>query len=137
MSEDPAIYNHLPEKILYLTLKKKWFDMISSGEKLDEYRELKRYWILRFISQSFICDLNLKDWILYLIQKIQDGELTFKPYTHVVFSNGYSFIAPKIKFSIKGFDIGFGRSDWGALSSEQCFIIHLDKKIELRTNISV
>jgi len=28
-------------KILEMTLKKKWFDMISSGEKKEEYREIK------------------------------------------------------------------------------------------------
>ena len=27
-------------KILHLTLKKKWFDMIASGEKKEEYREM-------------------------------------------------------------------------------------------------
>lgn len=31
-------------KILYLTLKKKWFDLIFSGEKKVEYREMKPYW---------------------------------------------------------------------------------------------
>lgn len=34
---------------LKLTLKKKWFDMIASGEKKEEYREIKPYWIKRFI----------------------------------------------------------------------------------------
>lgn len=29
--------------IVPLTLKKKWFDMIASGEKLEEYREIKPY----------------------------------------------------------------------------------------------
>ena len=31
-------------KILHLTLKKKWFDLIASGEKTTEYRENKLYW---------------------------------------------------------------------------------------------
>lgn len=26
-------------KVLYLHLKKKWFDMFASGEKLEEYRD--------------------------------------------------------------------------------------------------
>ena len=29
---------------LHLTLNKKWFDMILSGEKTEEYREIKPYW---------------------------------------------------------------------------------------------
>ena len=31
-------------KTLDLVLKKKWFDMIASGEKTEEYREIKPYW---------------------------------------------------------------------------------------------
>jgi len=31
--------------ILRLTIKKEWFDMIQSGEKKEEYREIKPYWI--------------------------------------------------------------------------------------------
>jgi len=33
---------------LILVVKKKWFDMIASGEKTEEYRECKSYWIKRF-----------------------------------------------------------------------------------------
>lgn len=36
-------------KILHLTLKKKWFDLIASGEKRHEYRECKPYWEKRLI----------------------------------------------------------------------------------------
>ena len=34
-------------KILCLPIKKKWFDMIRSGEKKEEYREIKPYWMNR------------------------------------------------------------------------------------------
>ncbi|MDM8539125.1 ASCH domain-containing protein [Desulfobacterales bacterium HSG17] len=30
--------------ILLLTLKHKWFDLIASGKKRREYREIKPYW---------------------------------------------------------------------------------------------
>ncbi|MBR6448407.1 MAG: hypothetical protein IKS96_00425 [Fibrobacter sp.] len=33
---------------LTLPLKRKWFDMIKSGVKLEEYRECSEYWIARF-----------------------------------------------------------------------------------------
>ena len=35
-------------KILHLTLMKKGFDLIKSGEKKVEYREIKPYWIMSF-----------------------------------------------------------------------------------------
>ena len=34
-------------KILDLPLKKEWYNMIESGEKKEEYREIKPYWIKR------------------------------------------------------------------------------------------
>lgn len=41
-------YNH--NRNLVLTIKKKWFDMILSGKKTEEYREIKPYWETRFIN---------------------------------------------------------------------------------------
>ena len=34
----------MEKPILHLNLEKKWFDMILSGEKKEEYREIKPYW---------------------------------------------------------------------------------------------
>lgn len=34
--------------MLTLPIKKKWFDMIVSGEKKEEYREIKPYYDSRF-----------------------------------------------------------------------------------------
>lgn len=34
-------------KILILNLKKEYFEQIKSGEKKEEYREIKKYWIKR------------------------------------------------------------------------------------------
>lgn len=39
-------------RILQLTLKKKWFDLIASGEKVFEYREYKQHWISRLLGMS-------------------------------------------------------------------------------------
>ncbi len=40
-------------KILRLTLKKKWFDLIASGSKTVEYREFKPYWEKRLSGKRF------------------------------------------------------------------------------------
>ena len=37
----------MKKRILHLTLKKKWFDLIAQGKKKEEYREYKPYWIKR------------------------------------------------------------------------------------------
>lgn len=36
---------------MILPIKKKWFDMIRSGEKKEEYREIKPYYDSRFRSR--------------------------------------------------------------------------------------
>ncbi len=36
--------------MLTLPIKKKWFDMIASGEKKEEYREIKPYYDSRFMN---------------------------------------------------------------------------------------
>ena len=38
--------------MLTLPIKKKWFDMIVSGEKKEEYREIKPYYDSRFMERQ-------------------------------------------------------------------------------------
>ena len=49
---------------LHLTLKKKWFDLILSGEKKEEYREIKDYWCKRFCS---------KEWYKYEVEILHNA----------------------------------------------------------------
>lgn len=75
--------------MLILPIKKKWFDMIKSGEKKEEYREYKPYYALRF-------------------SKYFDAFDTPKP---IIFRNGYSKNSPKIKcFCI--LRVGIGKTEW-------------------------
>jgi len=39
----------MKEKELYLPLKEKWYRMIESGEKREEYREITPYWCQRLL----------------------------------------------------------------------------------------
>lgn len=43
-------------KTLTLSLKKKWFDMIASGEKTEEYREITLYWQKRLLRCGGVCN---------------------------------------------------------------------------------
>lgn len=40
------------KRILHLTLKKKWFDLVASGKKICEYREGKEYWRKRLLNDD-------------------------------------------------------------------------------------
>ena len=104
-------------KILRLTLTKKWFDMIYSGEKLEEYREIKSYWIKRLIANSKELDDN----------GILNYKAVFKEFDAIEFVNGYSPISQRFTIECKGIDMGQGNSNWGADVSQMYFIIKLGK----------
>lgn len=40
-------------RILHLTLHKRWFDAIASGDKKEEYREIKPFWIKRLEGRAY------------------------------------------------------------------------------------
>lgn len=40
------------KKVLTLTVSKQWFDKIVSGEKTEEYRFPKSYWIKRLLAAN-------------------------------------------------------------------------------------
>ncbi|HFE31905.1 MAG TPA: ASCH domain-containing protein [Gammaproteobacteria bacterium] len=86
-------------QILHLTVKKKWFDMISSGEKTEEYREMKPYWRRR------LDDLGTE-------------------YDAVKFRNGYRHDAPTVTVKLEGVFVGVGRKEWGA-PNERVYILRL------------
>lgn len=87
-------------KILHLTLKKKWFDMILSGEKQDEYREIKPYWTKR---------------------------LTGKKHTHIQFTNGYGKNRPSFIIEYVELWQGYGLTRWGAPGIRKVYILSLGK----------
>lgn len=43
----------MKKRILHLTLKEEWFDLIALGRKHVEYREVKLYWARRLVNKSF------------------------------------------------------------------------------------
>ena len=71
----------MKKKILTLTVSKQWFDMIVAGEKTEEYREIKPYWIKRLTTN---CEVAYD-----VAAETHCGEVLYRPYTHVLFVNGY------------------------------------------------
>lgn len=66
-------------RILHLTLKKKWFDLIALGHKKIEYREVKPYWKTRLMKNGH-----------------------FRNYDVIHFRNGYAKDAPTMVVEFKG-----------------------------------
>lgn len=101
-------------KKLQLTIKKKWFDMIVSGEKTEEYREIKLYWFVRL---TFWC-------------KPYWNQNFYINFDSVVFRNGYRSDSPTVELEYKGTSQGIGKEKWGAPKNKRVFIIKLGKIIK-------
>ena len=95
--------------MLSLPIKKKWYDMITSGEKKEEYREIKPYYKARFKSNGLL-DAS--------------GKPTDKR-TQITLRNGYSRFSPETVATVH-LDVGTGNPDWGAVNGKQYFILKID-----------
>lgn len=97
--------------MLTLPIKKKWFDMILSGEKKEEYREIKQYWTKRFFK---LFDENIE--MMPKSMHLGKGQ--------VIFKNGYKNDSPKIKCSIE-LRLGVGEEKWGAEAEKMYYILKI------------
>lgn len=112
-------------KCLHLTLNRRWFDLIASGEKKEEYRELKEYWANRLIWDQFSWDF--KNWQSHIAAA---PDLFFNHFDTIVFKNGYSKKSPIMEVEFNGIRIGKGQSKWGAPDCD-VFIISLGNILTL------
>ena len=92
------------KKVLTLNVSKQWFDMIVADEKTEEYRDIKPYWASRLVNQQAESGEVLFDEFGGYCRVI--GKLEYKPYTHVIFINGYRKDSPRIEKKIESITIG-------------------------------
>lgn len=102
----------MKKKILTLTVSKQWFNMIADGKKSEEYREIKPYWVARlFQDNSNIIDVQylasgLAGRTDLLKRYIDTQKIILKPFTHVLFVNGYRKDSPRIEKEIEVITVG-------------------------------
>jgi hypothetical protein len=101
------------DKMLTLPIKKKWFDMILSGEKKEEYREIKPYYTSRFENELEI------DRFMY-------GE----DYLHIILRNGHSKSSPYMKVKCILRD-GYGKEEWGAEPNKVYYVLKIVEILEV------
>lgn len=116
-------------KVLHLTLKKKWFDMIASGEKQEEYREIKSYWSSRLLESYKDRDGFIFDGKDQLNWFTHTDTPKLKEFDIIRFKNGYAKDAPSMDIDCLGIKVKEGRKDWGAEPGVKYFVICLGKKI--------
>lgn len=113
----------MEEKTLKLTIKKKLFGMIESGEKTEEYREITQYWIIRLLT-DFSPDPTQNPI------RLNGGSYKAIEFDQVQLFNGcyFSERLDNFKIECKGISVGTGRHEWGAASGANYFVIKLGKK---------
>ena len=101
--------------MLTLPIKKKWFDMILSGEKKEEYREIKPYYISRIRNNvEFISSLDDDS----VIEVIRIGGIKI----NVRFRNGYGKDSPSFVAKC-ALSVGAGKEEWGADPGKKYFVL--------------
>lgn len=116
--------------MLTLPIKKKWFDMIVSGEKKEEYREIKPYYDSRF--------MNAFGFLLVGGQMVYGEaapEEIRKPWpVLVVFRNGYSKDSPEVVCKCT-LQFGKGKPEWGAEPGKLYYVLKIEKVEEVRNHV--
>lgn len=118
-------------------MKKEFYNLIESGVKTEEYREIKPYWLKRLFRTIDMghnhfekidddCAVFYTKNIDLLKTDMQLGGFQLKDYTHVKFSYGYT--KRTMTFDIKCITIGKGKPEWGA-PTEDVFIIKLGNRV--------
>ncbi len=99
--------------MLTLPIKKKWLDMILSGEKKEEYRAITRYWTKRFQSIVLVDNYGLPLRSQSRIIKLRAG---------------YSKNAPEAKV-IVSISKGTGKSEWGAEPGTVYWVLTIEEVV--------
>ncbi len=104
-------------KILHLSLKTKWYRMIESGEKTEEYREITPYWTSRLVD----------------IEKFESyTHIPYRYYDVVEFTLGYpkkEDTDRRMTFKVIGIEQAMGNPIWGAPTDRCVYIIRLGSRI--------
>lgn len=116
--------------MLTLPIKKKWFNMIISGEKTEEYREIKPYYDTRFINLMGLPKGELPD-VKFLLRKVE----TRKRFD-IMFRNGYSKDSPYIICECT-LSINTGRAEWGAESDKEYYVLRIHNIKREKPNVFI
>lgn len=114
-------------RTLNLPLKAKWYRLIESGVKKEEYREIKDYWTKRIckfanpfpnISCGKECNFRTE-----LCDSIVPNNIEY-----VCFSYGYT--KRRMKYEVKSISVGKGNPQWGAPTDKEVFIFKLGNRVQ-------
>ena len=106
--------------MLTLPIKKKWFDMILSGEKKEEYRETTSYWMTRFAKVFGECAYGV------VHPKCCEAKSCA---AEIMFCNGYGKNPPSFVAKCT-LSVGKGRKEWGAEPGKEYYTLKIHEITE-------
>ncbi len=122
--------------MLILPIKKQWYDMILSGEKKEEYREIKNYYTTRFctILDPFF-NLRGKNEPHYSFNDRKEYKKVnfpgmvkntefYKESFQVTFRNGYAKTSPCFVAKCTLL-VGTGKPEWGAEPGKEYYVLKI------------
>ena len=112
--------------MLVLPIKRNWLDMIVSGEKKEEYREVSDYWIKRFVHLLG----ESEDHTKIVIDNLKAGRIDKE--CEVMLQNGYNQTESPQAIAVITLSIGKGREEWGAAEGAEYFILHIKDLKEIK-----
>lgn len=108
--------------MLTLPIKKKWFDMIISGDKLEEYRKITPYYETRF--KNLFGELDDEG------NRVLNEEST-RNHRNIKLRNGYASNSPHVIVEATLRE-DFGVREWGANPKELYYVLKIHKILKIQ-----
>ena len=111
--------------MLTLPIKKQWFDLIKSGIKKEEYRDLSYYYAVRFaniITPNHKCDNDIQSFI----GDCRVGKYLDDDAFPIILRNGYSANSPTLT-ALCHLYVGTGKEEWGAEPGVEYFVLQIER----------
>lgn len=122
-------------------LKKEWFELIKSGEKKEEYREITPYWCNRLLDVKSL-NMMIEDCSAGMIElMVNKSYFHMNYFSQVTFTLGYpkkDDTSRRMTFQNPHIRIGEGKTEWGAKAGRKYFVngrIEYDKRRKGKANI--
>lgn len=114
--------------MMTLLVKKNDFDLIKSGAKKEDYREIKQYYITRFLKAMHFPKSYAKDEksVSWFIAELEKQKPLFSRSILVDFKNGYSERSEKLVCSCR-LRIGHAKEEFAAERGKKYFILDIDE----------
>lgn len=109
---------------LELKIKRKWFDMILSGEKKEEYRKYDEYYHCRIGGAIYRKNKETKKYPnFYVYNPFMRG--LEEDYLKVKFTNGYNKNSPYFIANCRVFVRIGGKKEWGANPDNYYYVFEI------------